>query len=447
MNRGWVEPFTRTVRRPRGQWLKATVVRPGEQGSRTLVAFFGTPPYDVGVTRPPIFTPIDSDERLHSLDVLRGLALFGMIVVHFHQKTRIETTGIEDLIGWGVWVLVEQKAWGTFALLFGAGFAILLRRVEARGQPVVAIYLRRLTALAAFGVVADVGFGFQILFQYACWGVVLLVIRRWPTRALLGLVAFAACARPVAAEIVALWHWSRGIAPAASVAAGLQQAVHAASLGTDYGALVAARWALFVGTFPHTWQDLLPDMNLALFTLGLLAVRYRVFDEPTRHVRLVVGWMIAGAASWALSWTVLYNLPAISIPGAGWPVSFGFGIVQDQWLCLTYVGSIVLLLAFRPVWLARMRAFERAGRMALTNYMLQAIALDVISSGYGLGLKLRPYVYVVAAVALFGIEAVYSSAWLRHFRFGPLEWIWRTITYAHVQPLRKTRPSLAGAEA
>jgi uncharacterized protein len=85
--------------------------------------------------------------------------------------------------------------------------------------------------------------------------------------------------------------------------------------------------------------------------------------------------------------------------------------------------------------------------MALTNYMFQAIALDVISSGYGFGLKLRPYVYVVAAVALFSIEAAYSSAWLRHFRFGPLEWLWRVVTYARIQPLRKPRSSLAEVAA
>ena len=107
----------------------------------------------------------------------------------------------------------------------------------------------------------------------------------------------------------------------------------------------------------------------------------------------------------------------------------------------------MLLLAFRPVWLSRLKAFARAGRMALTNYMFQAIALDVISSGYGFGLKLRLYVYVVAAVALFGIEAAYSSAWLHRFRFGPLEWVWRTVTYARIQPLRKPRASLVGAAA
>ena len=83
--------------------------------------------------------PLDDDSRLHALDILRGLALFGMILVHFHQRMRVEATGLEDLIGWAVWVLVEQKAWGVFAFLFGVGFAILLRRLEARGHPIVPI--------------------------------------------------------------------------------------------------------------------------------------------------------------------------------------------------------------------------------------------------------------------------------------------------------------------
>jgi uncharacterized protein len=380
--------------------------------------------------------PIDTDERLHALDVLRGFALFGMILVHFHQKTRLETTGFEDLIAWGVWIFVEQKAWGTFALLFGAGFAILLRRLEARQAPVLAVYVRRLATLAIFGIVAQVGFGFQILFQYASWGIALLVIRRWPTRVLLATAVVAACARPVTAEIVALWHWSHGL-PMTPPSGALEHAVQVAAQGGDYFVLLSARWALFAGTFARRWQDFLPDMNLALFTLGLLAVRHRVFDEPTRHVRLIVGWMIFGAVSWGLSWAVLFNLPPISIPGAGWPITYGFGLIQDQWLCLTYTGAVVLLLAFRVAWLSRLRAFARAGRMALTNYMFQAIALDVLSSGYGFNLKLRPYTYVVAAVALFAVEATFSTLWLSRFRFGPLEWIWRTITYARLQSLRR----------
>ena len=137
--------------------------------------------------------------RLDALDILRGLAILGMIVVHWHQRVGRPATGWEDVIAWAVWVLVEQKSWGIFAFLFGVGFALLLRGLEARGDPVVPIYLRRLTALAAFGVLAEVGFGFNVLFEYACWGLVLLLVCRWPSRRLMALAVLAAIARPLVA--------------------------------------------------------------------------------------------------------------------------------------------------------------------------------------------------------------------------------------------------------
>src|SRR5215213_1169078 len=87
--------------------------------------------------------PAGPNERLHALDVLRGLALVFMILVHFHQFMRLESKGWQGLIGWGIWVGVEEKAWGTFALLFGAGLALLLRRLEARGASAVPILVRR----------------------------------------------------------------------------------------------------------------------------------------------------------------------------------------------------------------------------------------------------------------------------------------------------------------
>ena len=79
----------------------------------------------------------------------------------------------------------------------------------------------------------------------------------------------------------------------------------------------------------------------------------------------------------------------------------------------------------------------RAGRMALTNYMLQVVVLDALASAYGWRLRLRPYAYVPAAVLLFGCEAVVSGAWLARYRFGPLEWLWRMAAYARPQPLRR----------
>jgi uncharacterized protein len=199
----------------------------------------------------------------------------------------------------------------------------------------------------------------------------------------------------------------------------------------------SAGWALFVGTLPHTWRDFLPDVNLTLFILGLLAVRHGVLDEPRRHVRLIAGWMTFGTVSWPVSWLVLRHLPTTHVPGADWPLEYGLGLVEDQWLCFTYIGCVVLLLAYRPAWTARLAVFGRAGWMALTNYMVQAGVLDALASRYGLGLKLRPRVYVVAAALLFAAEAAVSHAWLARYRFGPLEWLWRMLTYARLQLLRR----------
>jgi uncharacterized protein len=381
-------------------------------------------------------TPIDVGERLHALDILRGVALFGMILVHFHQKMRLPASGVEDLIGWGVYVLVEQKAWGTFAFLFGVGFAILLRRLEGRGAPVVPIYLRRLAMLAVFGIVAQVAFGFTILLEYALWGVALLVMRRWSTRTLLVVAALAACARPVVGELRALHAWWATATPSLSPTADLFRALEAAAAQGSYAALLSARWSLFIATYFGSWRTYVPDSNLTLFTLGLLAVRHRILDQPLRHVRLIRAWMIAGAASWAASWLVLTRVPEMPIPGTTWQLQLGMGLVQDQWLCFTYIGGLILLLALRPWWTERLSIFGFGGRMALTNYMLQIIVLDVLASGYGAHLKLRPYAYVVAAVLLFGAEALISRAWLARYRFGPLEWVWRTVTYWQTPRLR-----------
>ena len=130
-------------------------------------------------------------DRIVSLDILRGFALFGMILVHFHQKMESPATGAEDIVGWVIWMGLETKAWATFAILFGAGFAILMRRIESRGMNVVPIMLRRMLALAVIGAMVQLLTGFSILLEYAIWGVVLLLLRNLPTRTLV-IVAIAA---------------------------------------------------------------------------------------------------------------------------------------------------------------------------------------------------------------------------------------------------------------
>jgi uncharacterized protein len=122
--------------------------------------------------------------------------------------------------------------------------------------------------------------------------------------------------------------------------------------------------------------------------------------------------------------------------------------VQDQWLCFTYIGAVVLALAYRPAWIVRLNAVGAAGRMALTNYLLQSIAFDVLASRYGFGIRVRPYVYVFAAPAMFAAQAMLSRAWLARYRFGPMEWLWRWVTYLRPQRLhRETTVAVVPASA
>jgi uncharacterized protein len=185
------------------------------------------------------------------------------------------------------------------------------------------------------------------------------------------------------------------------------------------------------------WSFLIPGANLALFILGFLALRRGLFDAPRKHARTILGFMVLGLLSWAAWWLVLRDLSTDVVPQrmAG-QLGNGLGIVSEQWLAFTYIGGIVLLLAYRPAWERRFAALGLAGRMALTNYLLQIAVLDVLSSGYGLDLRVRPAMVLVVTALIFGLEVALSRLWLARYRLGPAEWIWRSLTYGKRQPMR-----------
>ena len=351
----------------------------------------------------PGAAPVEPNERLHALDVLRGLALIFMVLVHFHQLMRLESKGWQGLIGWVVWLGVEEKAWGTFALLFGAGFALLLRRLEARGDRVVPIFVRRFATLLAIGLLVESLIGFHILSTYALCGLLVLGIRRWSTRALTRMVVVTAMFPPILNAAVGLaMHFTHS-------------------------------------TFPllKTWWWLVPDESLPLLLLGFLAVRVGVVDNPLQHARLVRGWMLYGLAAWAVSWFVLRHVPRPPqyLMGAYWAERTLIGLVKDQWLCVTYAGGALLLLAKRPALVDRLRAIGAAGRLALTNYVVQAVTIWYLAKP--LGIKLHEATYVAAWIVLATVLVLFSHLWLARFRHGPLEWLWRMATYARWEPLRR----------
>jgi uncharacterized protein len=379
-------------------------------------------------TSPP--TPAtDLARRIASLDVLRGLALLGMFVVHFHERSSAPG-GFDDTVRTLIWRLVESKSHGTFALLFGAGFALQLRRAEGSVATFVEGYLRRLAVLACFGFAAHAFFGFNVLLGYAAWGVALLVVRTWSTRALLATAVV--CAGSLSLYQLAATSYLRiargpdavaAIADArTAVAMEVNGSVRSAVAQDNYRNLVSARLRHMAWFYTQPFF-FLPGLTLTLFIAGFLFVRHGVFEHPHAQRRLLTVLTLFGVISWVAD---------------NWILPTTFGLLRDQWLTFTYVSIALLLFAHVPALVPALRAVGNAGRMALTNYVIQIAALDLMFSGYALGLgQVRPIVGLAGALTCFAVEVVLSTIWLARFRFGPAEWLWRSLTHGSIQPMRR----------
>jgi uncharacterized protein len=172
----------------------------------------------------------------------------------------------------------------------------------------------------------------------------------------------------------------------------------------------------------------MPGATLALFVIGLLLVRHGVFENPRGHRRILGFMAVFGILSWlGANWLLeRWNLGPLIL------------IFRDQWLTFTYLSASLLILARWPGLARRFAPVANAGRMALTNYLLQIAALDLLFSGYAIGLgQVRPATGFILATVCFAIEAMMSTWWLARFRFGPAEWLWRRLTYGHMPPFRR----------
>jgi uncharacterized protein len=189
----------------------------------------------------------------------------------------------------------------------------------------------------------------------------------------------------------------------------------------------------------------LPVNTFTLFLIGVIGFRLGLLDKPEQHRRVILAISGVGLAAWA---SATWVLPGFQVPDpADGPflrafiiaqLESGCGLIRPMWLAWTYVGIVLLLIAHDHAWLRRLAPFGWTGRMALTTYIVQVALLDLMFSRYALGLTVTPLSAPVAGLALFTITALLSRWWLSRFRFGPLEWLWRSITYARVQPLRST---------
>ncbi|MCU0513716.1 MAG: DUF418 domain-containing protein [Anaerolineae bacterium] len=366
-------------------------------------------------------------ERIIALDVLRGVALGGIFIVNMldfsGSALRLNTLGsrgsdLDQLVDSAIAFFAVVKFYLLFSFLFGVGFAVQMRRAEGSGRSFVGFYLRRLAILFGIGLAhAILIWDGDILRVYAVAGVLLLLLRHRSDRALLALAGVITLAG-------LLFFGVAGDALTVDTAAHADTVV--LFVEGSYADVVAARLAR-----PQTIDVQLP-MVLAMFLVGLVVGRSGRLDDPERYRPL-----LRRAWKWALPVGLAGNALLLvgAVEGQSWGISLGVHVGAPA-LSFVYLCAVLLNAD-------RLRGLAPAGQMALSNYVGQSLVATTLFYGYGFGLydRLAAWQSFALTLILFALLAGFSAMWLRHFRFGPVEWLWRTLTYGQLQPWRRAAPA------
>ncbi|MCH8807450.1 MAG: DUF418 domain-containing protein [Planctomycetes bacterium] len=401
--------------------------------------------------------PVAQAERIRSLDVLRGFALLGILIMniqvfamifaaYFNPHAYGDLTGPNYAVWWLSHVLADRKLMTIFSMLFGAGIVLMTSRREDAVGRCAGLHYRRMAVLLALGLChAYLLWDGDILVTYAICGMVVYPFRRRRPRTLIviGLILIA-----FASGISFLSQWGMQYWPQSEVR-GLSdelwqpppekvQETLALYRGT-WAAQLPARVssAFFFQTFVLLIENLwrvsgLMLAGMALFKLGVFSA--------TRTTRTYVSMVVAG---------VLIGVPLIVAgvvyrDSVNWDIRrcFFVGGQFNYWgslpMALAWVG-LVMLVCRSAAAAAVLRPLAAVGRMAFTNYLLQSVICTTLFFGQGFG-----WYGHVERVGQFGvvlgvwaIQLVLSPLWLRSFRFGPAEWLWRSLTYRARQPFKR----------
>ena len=399
--------------------------------------------------------PVDPRRRIEAIDMVRGFALFGVLLVNMFNfgAYSIAWNGPGDEFAFsGMRFFFETKSWRLFSFMFGLGFALQMIRAEARGSKFAAVYLRRLIILFVMGAAHGLIYDGDILMSYAEMGLVLVLFRKVPPRLLLVL------------SICLL-----AVFPIGRAATSFLEPTPTALTADDSDRLAEARAELeerrqthvyAVGSMPEVMADnasvenpfahsLGPESSLArfaMFLLGLYVGRRRFFQDIPRHMPLIrrvfwwgfpIGLVCMGAErilNVTTGYAVFREQQATLLPQLFGDVLFVYG---STLLALGYAAGITLL-AQHHRGRRLLAPFGAAGRLALTVYLSGSIMFGTLFYGFAFGnaFWLGPAAVTGYAVLFFAIQIVFCVWWANRFRFGPMEWLWRALTYLKFPSMR-----------
>ena len=382
-------------------------------------------------------------ERLESLDVLRGFALCGVMIANASWAFSGRGFASDDPAywldtptQWIVDVLISGKAMTLLTCLFGLGFALQTTRAAAAGHNANRLHARRLAALLIIGMLhATVLWWGDVTWSYALAGFALLLFRRRRDRTLL---LWAAALTVIPQSVALLPGVSEALAPIIPRPGdppAFRAEFLAALRGDDYLTIV---WAHVRQAAYHHGRNIVwffPWL-LGRFLLGAVAGRRGLFDHDGADQRplfrrLVIGGFVCGVAGTGVHlWLRSDAMRGRFSPLIGKYAVIFSGEIGVLGLVAFYVGAAVLLMQ-RPVWRRALRLVAPVGRMPLTTYLSQSLLCMFVFYGWGLGLSGRVGAAgcLVITLLLCCVQIVVSHLWLRRFRFGPTEWLWRRLTY------------------
>ncbi|MXY91496.1 MAG: DUF418 domain-containing protein [Gammaproteobacteria bacterium] len=423
-----------------------------------------------------IQAPVSGKARIRSIDTLRGVALLGILVINilafaqpfgsmFDPRVDGATEGANFALFAGAEIFVEGGMRAIFSMLFGAGLLIFMNKPGADAGEVRGLYYRRTGLLVLFGLFnayALLWVG-DILYIYGMTGLLLFLFRNlspnkllfWAIGVLLfttlihvglhyslrqlGEIVAEAQALGPGAELTELQRESVQAWDAMLAEQGLSEAGQAEEVETRHSGYVdnfvfSASLTIYMQTIGLLVFGLWDTLGMML--LGMALMKWRVFDA-SRSIRFYLLLMLLGFG--------------VGLPLNAWEtMTFVESGYQLHWqsinrptydlgrlsLALGYIGLVMVVC--RSGVLTRLQAaLANVGRMALTNYLMQTIICNLVFLGIGFGQfaawdRSGMYLFVLG-VWLFQI--VFSHIWLRHYRFGPFEWLWRSLTYRRRQPM------------
>ncbi|MCC5928087.1 MAG: DUF418 domain-containing protein [Cyclobacteriaceae bacterium] len=399
-------------------------------------------------------TPVSPDRRIHLLDALRGFALLGILMVNmplmYGPMTQVlggadPNAGMSEIIGQSfIKFFFEGKFYVLFSFLFGYGFWIFMNKSMPEGASIVPVYRRRILILFLIGIAHMLLlWAGDILIIYALFGFLLILfrkssdkkVRKWA-------IGFALLPVVINILMVGFIELFRMVPEAReSIEAGLEQGkveiyqlleqASAVYSNGSFAEIIAIRWIEYKALLPGLL--FFYPVVMAMFLTGILLARKQYLNNFMQHANMVKRIFFL-----SLIFGIVFNIPFIwiywnfdLITPSIWSVVHTFlHILGGISLAITYAtGFVLLYIKGKEFWLNRL--FAPTGRMALSNYLMQSLITGVLFLPYGFNLFGRIDVWTGIGIVLliFSSQIVLSHWWMQRFQYGPMEWLWRTLTY------------------